>query len=154
MAKKYNVVTGRWTTVKNNAVSSAPVNKSSTTTSKKGTASKPPTTSNSSKPQKDTEKKYRTLERNVLKGDADVVSNPRLKAKQTIYLHGLGKFVSGLYFVDKVTHTWSKDGYEQSLELSRNAVGDTTRTINSKTPSTKVGGRATKKPVTKKAKGK
>lgn len=67
---------------------------------------------------------YLEIEQNILVGDLDVIPNPSYKAKTTILLQYLGKYLTGLYFVDKVTHTFSKDdGYTQSISVSKNGFG-------------------------------
>jgi phage protein D len=43
----------------------------------------------------------------------------------TVMVDGLGKLNSGLYYVDKVTHVFSQDGYRQKFRLLRNATGET-----------------------------
>ena len=71
------------------------------------------------------EKEYKEGE-NVLEGTLDISeARPRLKAKQTIRLEGLGKALTGLYFVDKVTHVFSRgSGYTQSIQVSKDGFGD------------------------------
>ena len=66
------------------------------------------------------------IEENVLTGDLNVIPNPNYKAKTTVLLQYLGKSLSGLYFVDKVTHSFSSDGgYTQTMSVSRNGFGAT-----------------------------
>lgn len=62
---------------------------------------------------------------NVLTGTVAIrEAIPRLKAKHTITLNGFGKVVSGLFFVEKVTHSFSRSGYIQTLDVSRDGFGD------------------------------
>ena len=76
------------------------------------------------------EKEYKKSEENILSGDANVIPNPNYKAKNTMKLNGLG-ILTGLYYVNKVTHKFSKDGgYQQTLSLSRNGLGDTLKRGN------------------------
>lgn len=42
---------------------------------------------------------------------------------------GLGEWLSGLYYVDSVTHTFNAQGYRQRFVLLRNAVGDNLASI-------------------------
>ena len=37
---------------------------------------------------------------------------------------GIGAFFGGVYYVDSVTHSFTLDGYTQSVKLLRNAYGD------------------------------
>ena len=65
------------------------------------------------------------IEDNVLVGDLDVIPDPNYKAKSTVLLQYLGRNLTGLYFVDKVTHSFSNSGYLQTLSVSRNGFGAT-----------------------------
>lgn len=47
-----------------------------------------------------------------------------LRVGATVRVDGTGERNGGLYYVDKVTHTFSPDGYRQQFELMRNATGD------------------------------
>lgn len=98
-------------------------------------------------------KKEYTKAENVLKGTLTVVPDPTLKAKQTVMLEGFGGLLSGLYFVDRVTHTFSNNGYAQSLEVSRNGFGNSlkkamvTQPIPTPPPDTRDDARAESKPA-------
>ncbi len=50
-----------------------------------------------------------------------------LRAKKPISVRGAGKTFSGTYYVEKVLHTLTSDGYTQRFTLRRNAVGLTGR---------------------------
>ena len=57
------------------------------------------------------------------------------RAKATILLQYLGKNLTGLYHVDKVTHTFNSSmGYEQTLSVSKNGFGDSIKRGNTTTP--------------------
>ena len=43
----------------------------------------------------------------------------------TVNVDGAGTTYNGLYYVDQVTHTFSREGYFQEFRLLRNALGDT-----------------------------
>jgi len=43
---------------------------------------------------------------------------------QTVYVDGAGDAYGGLYYVDRVTHRFTIDGYRQNFKLVRNAIGD------------------------------
>lgn len=48
-----------------------------------------------------------------------------LKAGMLVPIDGTGGRYGGLYFVDKVVHDFSPEGYRQQFELMRNATGET-----------------------------
>lgn len=48
-----------------------------------------------------------------------------LKVGRTVTLDGTGQRYGGVYFVDKVMHAFSPEGYRQQFELMRNATGET-----------------------------
>jgi hypothetical protein len=77
--------------------------------------------------QSDSEKEYKQLESDILSGDAKVIPNPNRRAKTTIRLQGLG-VLTGLYYVNKVAHTFSKDdGYTQVITVEKNGIGDSVK---------------------------
>ena len=49
-----------------------------------------------------------------------------LRVGETVPLDGLGDRLNGLYYVDRVTHRFTPDGYTQAFRLLRNAYGDIT----------------------------
>ncbi len=46
-----------------------------------------------------------------------------LRVKRTVKLRGAGNQYSGTYYVSRVLHTFSGEGYTQRFELKRNAIG-------------------------------
>ena len=74
------------------------------------------------------EKEFIEVEFNTLTGDLSLTSTEksiRLKVNDTIKLEGLGKYLSGLYFVTSVRRTLNKDsGYTHSLSLVKNGFGN------------------------------
>lgn len=46
-----------------------------------------------------------------------------LAAKKTVNVRGAGRQFSGVYYVEKVLHTFTGDGYRQKFRLRRNALG-------------------------------
>jgi phage protein D len=46
-----------------------------------------------------------------------------LRAKRPVLVRGAGQQFSGLYYVQRVTHTFTGDGYTQHFSLRRNALG-------------------------------
>lgn len=83
-------------------------------------------------------KEYIDVEDNILVGDMNVLPNPYYKAKTTALLQYLGINLTGLYFVDKVTHVFGKSGYEQSISISRNGFGSTIKSGSASKPIDKV----------------
>jgi phage protein D len=49
--------------------------------------------------------------------------NGVLRAKRPVNVRGTGRQFSGVYYVEKVLHTFTGDGYTQSFSLRRNAIG-------------------------------
>ena len=74
-----------------------------------------------------TDKKYNTIEFNTLEGDLSFIVTEQtimLKAGDTVRLEGLGKYLSGNYFVLSVTRNISRDGYSHSAVVIRTDFGD------------------------------
>ncbi len=46
-----------------------------------------------------------------------------LAAKKAVNVRGAGRQFSGVYYVEKVLHTFTGDGYRQKFRLRRNAIG-------------------------------
>lgn len=46
-----------------------------------------------------------------------------IRSKRTILLKGTGSIYSGIYYVSRVVHSLSREGYSQRFELRRNAIG-------------------------------
>lgn len=46
-----------------------------------------------------------------------------LAAKKAVSVRGAGRQFSGVYYVEKVLHTFTGDGYRQKFRLRRNAIG-------------------------------
>ena len=86
------------------------------------------------------EKEYIDIEFNTLTGDIEIIptkSNMKLKVGCTVVLNGVGKYLSGLYFVSEIRRKISKDnGYSMSLTLFKNGFGDSLKssTISGSTP--------------------
>jgi uncharacterized protein len=58
----------------------------------------------------------------TVKGTAETIGNPDLRAGQLVQLVGLGPRFSGEYKIDQATHTIGASGYSTSLNVSRNAI--------------------------------
>ena len=73
------------------------------------------------------EKKYNYIEINTLTGTLSFIVNEqtiKLKAGDTVKLNGLGKYLSGNYYVKDITRQISSNGYSHSATLLRTDVGD------------------------------
>jgi len=46
-----------------------------------------------------------------------------LRAKRPVSVRGAGRQFSGTYYVEKVLHSFTADGYKQRFTLKRNALG-------------------------------
>lgn len=144
MAQKYDSTTGKWTYVEENPSDSNSNRRPTTGVSSSSTSSNTPpdltdTTNNDTTESTNTAtKEYIDIEENILVGDLRVLPDPKRKAKQTVLLQYLGKNLTGLYFVDSVTHSFSSSGYEQTLSVSRNGFGETIKSGNAGKPITSV----------------
>lgn len=96
------------------------------------TGSSPDITDNSNKESTEStneaSKEFVEIEDNVLIGEMEVIPNPDYRAKCTVKLQYVGKNLTGLYHVDRVTHSFTSGGYTQSVSVSRNGFGSTIKT--------------------------
>lgn len=98
----------------------------------------------SSTPDKDTgtgsvEKKYNEIEINTLNGELSFIVNEetiKLTAGDTVELKGLGKYLSGNYYVKSVTRQISSSGYTHSASLIKTDFGKSLKLNASKTEKT------------------
>ena len=128
----YDPQTGKWT--KNGGGSSS--SKSSKSGSKSSSNSKSGdnlTASSSSKNDSSgqVEKKYNYIEVNTLSGTLNFIVNEdtiKLKAGDTVKLNGLGKYLSGNYYVKDITRQISSSGYSHSATLIKTDVGSSLKT--------------------------
>lgn len=74
------------------------------------------------------EKEYIDIEFNTLTGDVELIptkNNLKITSGCTINFRGIGKYLSGLYFVSEVKHRIDKDnGYSMTVTLLKNGFGD------------------------------
>jgi len=77
----------------------------------------------------DAEKEYIDVEFNTLTGDVELIptkNNMKLKAGQTVEFRGIGKYLSGLYFIAEIKRKIDKDnGFSMTATLYKNGFGDT-----------------------------
>ena len=142
MAQRYDASTGKWVYVADNPSDSA-TDRRPTAGSSNTSQTPPPDLTDTSNKDTTTStnnatKEYIDVEQNILVGDLRVLPDPKRKAKHTVLLQYLGKNLTGLYFVDSVTHSFSNAGYEQTLSVSRNGFGDTIKSGNAGRPVTSI----------------
>lgn len=100
-----------------------------------------------------TEKKVNYIEINTLIGTLNFIVTPqtiKLKAGDTVNLLGLGKYLSGKYYVKDVTRSISSDnGYEHSATVIKTDFGSKLKKVSKKNSKKK---KKKKKKTTKKVK--
>ena len=128
----YDPQTGKWT--KNGGgSSSSKSNKSGSKGSSNSKSGDNLTASSSSKNDSSgqVEKKYNYIEVNTLSGTLNFIVNEdtiKLKAGDTVKLNGLGKYLSGNYYVKDITRQISSSGYSHSATLIKTDVGSSLKT--------------------------
>ena len=128
----YDPKTGKWT--KNGGgSSSSKSNKSGSKISSNSKSGDNLTASSSSKNDSSgqVEKKYNYIEVNTLSGTLNFIVNEdtiKLKAGDTVKLNGLGKYLSGNYYVKDITRQISSSGYSHSATLIKTDVGSSLKT--------------------------
>ena len=83
----------------------------------------------------DVEKKYNTIEINTLNGTLSFIVTEetiKLKAGDTVKLNGLGKYLSGNYYVKDITRQISSSGYSHSATLIKTDFGKSLKISSSK----------------------
>ena len=133
----YDPKTGNWTK------STTGNNSSSSTNSSSGTSSNVNKGNNltSSNPNKDNstgevEKKYNTIELNTLNGTLVFIVTDKtikIKAGDTLKLNGLGKYLSGDYYVKEVVRQISVNGYSHSATVIKTDFGNSLKVSSTNT---------------------
>ena len=159
----YDPKTGEWTKTTSNSSSSSKSSGSSKSSSSSGSSSSSnssnsskgdnlsSSSSNKNESKGSVEKKYNTIEINTLNGTLNFIVTEetiKLKAGDTVKLQGLGKYLSGDYYVKDITRQISNNGYSHSATLIKTDFGNSLKTV-SKT-SAKNNNNNTKKDSTKK----
>lgn len=132
----YNPATGKWTksttetnTTEKETPKSPPSNSSGSSSSAPKSAPKSNLTSTNSNKDTSTgstEKKYNTIEYNTLSGSLKFIATNttiQIKAGDTITLNGLGKYLSGDYYVQDVTRSIGSSGYTHSCTVIKTNFG-------------------------------
>lgn len=135
----YKYENGKWTYVAGNTSSNNNSNNNSRPSTNTGG------TNNNNKPQQppkdndnrettetknNSDKEYIDIEENILEGTCKINPNPKIHAKATVKITGVGKQLNGLYYVEKVTHSFSSSGYSQDLTVTREGFGDSIKPGN------------------------
>lgn len=74
-----------------------------------------------------TDKEYREIEYCTLEGDITLIpdeNNIKIRVGDTIYLKGVGDFLSGKYYVTTVARKIDNSGYSQSITVIKTGFGD------------------------------
>lgn len=122
----YDPKTGKWT---KNTVSDNSTPQKKETQKANNSSGDNLTSSNSDKNSSSgsVEKKYNEIEMNTLVGTLNFIVTEqtiKLKAGDTVKLKGLGKFLSGDYYVKDVTRQVSSNGYAHSATLIKTDFGN------------------------------
>lgn len=148
----YDPKTGKWTTTtvstKDKDVKKPVANKDSEDSSNLTSS-----TSDNKSATGSAEKKYNTIEYNTLNGTLNFIATTetiKIQVGDTITLDGLGKYLSGNYYVQEVSRSLSSSGYSHNCTLvktdfgkslkskeSKGASKSTTKTVTSSTPTNK-----------------
>jgi len=148
----YNPQTGKWTRNGGGGSSSSGSKSNSSNKSNKSNSSNKSSGDNlsSKSSSKNTsggkvEKKYNYIEVNTLSGTLNFIVNEdtiKIKAGDTVKLKGLGKYLSGNYYVKDITRQISSNGYSHAATLIKTDVGaslkTTTKSKDKKKPAKKV----------------
>lgn len=130
----YDPSKGEWT---KSSVSSTPSTGGSSSSS--GGDNLTSSTSDSKSSAGSVEKQYNDIEINTLNGTLNFIANEqtiKLKAGDTVKLLGLGKHLSGDYYVKDITRQISSNGYEHSATLIKTDFGASLKIKSSETPKT------------------
>lgn len=161
----YDPKTGNWTKTTSNSGSSS--KSSSSSSSKPSSSSKSSSSSgnkgdnlsssssNKNESKGSVEKKYNTIEINTLNGTLNFIVTEetiKLKAGDTVKLQGLGKYLSGDYYVKDITRQVSKNGYSHSATLIKTDFGESLKTASKTSAKKNSTKKSTKKSSTTKKK--
>ena len=82
------------------------------------------------------EKKYNTIEINTLSGSLSFIVTEetiKLRAGDTVNIQGIGKYLSGSYYVQDITRQISSNGYSHNATLIRTDFGSSLKVSSSTT---------------------
>lgn len=136
----YDPNTGKWTQSSVNSgdtSSSSPTDSSSKSNSSGDNLTS--STSDSKSSAGSVEKQYNEIEMNTLEGSLSFIVTTetiKLKAGDTVKLQGLGKYLSGDYYVKEVVRQISSNGYEHSATLIKTDFGNSLKLKTTSAPKT------------------
>lgn len=123
----YNSKTGKWEPATPNTSTTTTQTTTTPTPPKQSDTSTSGSTTYNTNSHKDSDKKYIEAEFNILNGELQITSTEksiRIKVNDTVKVEGIGKYLSGLYFVSAVKRTLTQDGgYSHTLSLIKNGFG-------------------------------
>lgn len=152
----YDPKTGKWTksTTNSSSSSSSSTTKNNKSTTKSTTKSSgdnlTSTDSDSKSSTGSVEKKYNNIELNTLNGTLSFIVTEqtiKLKAGDTVKLSGLGKYLSGKYYVKDITRQISSSGYSHSATLIKTDFGKSLKKSTSSSKKKSASKSSTKKTV-------
>ena len=132
----YDPATGQWTKSTTDSSSSSSNNTSNSSGGDNLTSS----TSDSSSSTGSVEQQYNNIEINTLSGTLSFIVTKetiKLKAGDTVNIQGIGKYLSGSYYVKDVTRQISSSGYSHSATLIKTDFGSSLK-VKSSTSAKKV----------------
>lgn len=133
----YKYENGKWTYV---AESSSNTSRPSATpdTGSSSSSTQTPPSENDNRETTETKTvsdiEYIEVEENILEGNCKITPNPKIHSKGTVKITGVGTKLTGLYYVEKSTHSFSSSGYEQDLTVTREGFGDSIKQGNVSKP--------------------
>ena len=131
----YNPATGEWTQSTTTSSSSDSTSSSdSSSSSSSGGDNLTSSTSDSQSSTGSVEKQYNTIEINTLEGTLNFIVTKqtiKLKAGDTVKINGIGKHLSGSYYVKDITRQISSNGYSHSATLIKTDFGNSLKVSTS-----------------------
>lgn len=118
----YDPVTKSWS----KSTSNKDTKTNSGTTKKSGTDNLQASNTDSSTATGSTEQQYNNIEVNTLKGTLTFIVNDRtikLKVGDTVNLQGIGKYLSGNYYIKEIRRTINATGYSHTATCIKTDFG-------------------------------
>lgn len=141
----YDPSTGEWTKSTSDSGSSSNQNSSNVSASR-GSDNLTSSSSDKNSSTGSVEKQYNTIEINTLSGTLSIIVNEetiKLRAGDTVSIQGIGKYLSGKYYIKDITRQVSSNGYSHSATVIRTDFGsplnvnssDTVKNVEETVPS-------------------
>lgn len=133
----YDPKTGAWT--KSTTDDSSSSSDSGNSSSSSGGDNLTSSTSDKDSSAGSVEKQYNTIEMNTLSGTLSFIVTEetiKLSAGDTVKIKGLGKYLSGNYYVKDITRQISSSGYSHSATLIKTDFGNSLKVSSSSTQKT------------------